>query len=517
MKTGVAKPAAAAKTDMDDAARPILELRAVSKTYGSTTAARDVSFTLFAGEVHALVGENGAGKSTLLNILSGVVRSDLGEILVDGQKRHLLSPRDAQGLGISTVFQELSLASELSVEGNIFAGRLPSRFGLVVTRELTAQTNALFDSLGINIDARSSIGDLPVSSRQIVEIAKAVSLNAHILLLDEPTSALNADEKAALFRLVARLKSGGVGIIYISHHLDEVLTLADRVTVLRDGAVVSTRSCAQTTLDSLVRDMVGRTLDAGLGVDSHKIGETILDVDAVSLDNRARDISMTVKAGEIVAIAGLLGSGSSLLASMLAGLRKPSSGTISVAGRPLYARGMRSVAALGVAYVPPERKSDGLFLDLSISNNMGVTTLRSRSRFGLVDETSLARTVSKWIEQLSIKVSDASRPCRSLSGGNQQKVLLAKWLETTPRLLVVEEPTKGVDISAKRDIHRALRQLASTGVGILLISSDLPEILSLSHRVLIMRQGRMVADLATDETTEQAIVARASGLSGMAA
>ena len=452
MGTGAANQAPATKWEPRNGSEPILELHSVSKSYGSTTAARDVSFALFAGEVHALVGENGAGKSTLLNILSGVIRPDRGDIFIDGQKRHLASPHDAQRFGIGTVFQELSLSRELSVEENIFAGRLPSRFGLVAARELTRRTSALFAALGVAIDPRALVGDLPVSSRQIVEIAKAVSLDARVLLLDEPTSALNADEKEVLFQLVASLKSSGVGIVFISHHLNEVLALADRVTVLRDGAVVSTRPRAQASLDGLVRDMVGRTFEVNQDVTSHVIGEAILNVDSVSLGDRVSGVSMTVGAGEIVAIAGLLGSGGGLLASMIAGLRAPSAGSISIGGRRLHARSIKSAATLGVAYVPPERKSDGLFLDLSVSDNIGVTTLQGRSRFGLVDETSLARTVAKWTAQLSIRVSDARLPCRSLSGGNQQKVLLAKWLKTAPRLFVVEEPTKGVDVAAKRDI-----------------------------------------------------------------
>lgn len=490
----------------------LLEIVGLSKSWGSTQAASSVSFHLAAGEVLALVGENGAGKSTLLNMLSGVVAPDDGKIRMSGQVVALSSPHAAQALGIGTVFQELSLAHNLTVMENIFAGRLPSRFGLVDRKVLRQKTEALFSTLGIFIDPDATVNDLPVSSRQIVEIAKAVSLDAHVLLLDEPTSALNADEKAVLFRLVLSLKAKGVGIIYISHHLEEVIELADRIVVLRDGAVVSIVGRKEATARSLVRDMVGRLINEDATPRTPQTSEKLLEVNAVSRGSAVRDVSLNVRKGEIVALAGLMGSGRGELAEMIVGLTKPSTGSLSVSGRPVSARGLGAAKHLGIGYIPPERKTQGLFLDLSVAANIAAATLQKATRHGFMSQSLLTDLARRHIGRLSIKASRTDVRCRSLSGGNQQKVLLAKWLEMDPKLLVVEEPTKGVDIAAKLDIHRELRRLAASGTGILMVSSDLPEILSLAHRVLVMHHGRIVADLDCRKTTEHEIIAHASGL-----
>jgi ABC-type sugar transport system ATPase subunit len=494
-------------------ARRNLEIDGVSKSWGSTKALSSVSFSVAAGEVVALVGENGAGKSTLMGILSGVTQPDEGEIRLSGRPVRFGSPQSAQAHGIGTVFQELSLAQNLTAMENIFAGRLPSRLGFVDFGALRRRAEALFTSLDLAIDPEARISDLPVSSRQVVEIAKALSLDANFLLLDEPTSALNADEKAALFRLVASLKSRGVGIIYISHHLDEVLQLADRIVVLRDGHVVSVSRRGEADSQSLVRDMVGRIIDAS---DSELVSpraEILLDVRRLSgglVDNA----SFTLRKGEIVALAGLMGSGRSALVEMIVGLMPASSGEIILSGKRMGAGSMAAAKRRGIGYIPPERKTDGLFLDLPLAANIASASLGKLSNGGFVDNSATERLAWRYVERLSIKADDVDIHCRALSGGNQQKVLLAKWLEVGPSLLVVEEPTKGVDIAAKHDIHREMLALAASSTGILLVSSDLPEILSIAHRVLIMHQGRIVADLDCRDATEQAIVAHASGLSG---
>jgi len=489
---------------------PSLELVTVSKSYGSTRASRAVSFEVFQGEVLALIGENGAGKSTLMNLISGVVAPDEGEVRISGKAVHLTSPQEAQSHGIATVFQELSLSTNLSVMENIFAGRAPRRMGFVDWTRMRAEAHALLTQLSLDIDPDMRVGALPMSSRQMVEIAKAISLGANVLLLDEPTSALNADEKQALFQVIETLKSAGTAIVYISHHLDEVIALADRIVVLRDGAVVAVTDTAQATPESLVRDMVGRDIEAAISAEAP--GETqLLAVEGVS-GGGVSDASFSVCAGEIVSIAGLMGAGRSELAQMIVGLARPSAGRITVNGATVDGGGMGASRKKGIAYVPAERKSEGLFLDLSVAANIAVTTLPGSSRFGVVAEGKIRSLARRHVERLSIRLSSPQASVRSLSGGNQQKVLLAKWLEIAPKLLVVEEPTKGVDIGAKYDIHREIKALAASGTAVLIVSSDLPEILSLSHRIIVMHHGRLVADLDARHTTEQEIVAHASGL-----
>jgi ABC-type sugar transport system ATPase subunit len=493
-------------------AEPVLEVANLTKSWGATRALTRVGFGLSTGEVLAIVGENGAGKSTLLGILSGVTQPDEGEIRLYGKAARFASPHAARQSGIGTVFQELSLARNLNVMENIFAGRLPSRFGFIDRAALRRKTNALFASLGLAIDPDAIVGDLPVSSQQIVEIAKAVSLDARVLLLDEPTSALNADEKAALFRVVHALKASGTAIIYISHHLEEVLDLSDRILVLRDGSGVALVDRADVMVEDLVRAMTGRAIGA---VDASRRApekDVLLETSALGNGTDVHDVSFALRRGEIVALAGLMGSGRSALAEMIAGLQPAISGEIRLKGTVVAPRGMTAAKRLGIGYIPPERKTQGLFLDMPVAANVSAATLWRSSRLGLHDGSRVAVVAEGYVTRLAIKSDGVDVHCRALSGGNQQKVLLAKWLEVGPSLLVVEEPTKGVDVGAKQDIHRELLALAASGTGILMVSSDLPEILSLAHRVLVMHQGRIVADLDCLEASEHEIVALASGL-----
>lgn len=491
---------------------PVLDVVGISKSWGATKALTRVDFSLAAGEILAVVGENGAGKSTLLGILSGVTQPDEGEIRRSGETVSFASPHAAQQCGIRTVFQELSLAKNLSVMENIFAGRLPSRFGFVDRAALRVGSSSLFASLGLAIDPSAIVGELPLSSQQIVEIAKAVSLEARVLLLDEPTSALNADEKAALFKLVRSLKAAGTAIIYISHHLEEVLDLADRILVLRDGNAVSLVERREVEVGDLVRAMTGRAIADADAARRPPEAEALLEV--VSLDDGefVRDISFSVRRGEIVALAGLMGSGRSALAEIVVGLRPRVQGRMKLGDTAIAPRSLPAAKRLGIGYIPPERKTQGLFLDMPVAANVSAATLWRSSRFGAHDGARADRVAKDYVSRLAIKAGGVDVHCRALSGGNQQKVLLAKWLEVGPSLLVVEEPTKGVDVGAKQDIHRELLALVASGAGILMVSSDLPEILSLAHRVIVMHRGRIVADLDCRETSEHEIVALASGL-----
>jgi ABC-type sugar transport system ATPase subunit len=496
---------------------PLLEIRNISKAYGATQALDNVSLAVYAGEVHAVVGENGAGKSTLINVVSGVVRPDVGEIRFAGRVARIDSPNTAQQLGIGTVHQELSLAELLTVAENIFAARLPSQHGFIDWKNLKVKTRAIFESLELSLDPEKKVGDLPISSRQLVEIAKALSLDAKLLLLDEPTSALSANERDALFRLIRRLRAKGIGIIYISHHLSEIISLADRITVLRDGAAVATHEAGSATPESLVKDMVGRLIASTSASKARRISKPLLETRSITSPGAFSDVSFTIHSGEIIGLAGLLGSGRSALASCLAGLRPQSKGDIFLSGERVQLTSLRQAMELGIGYIPADRKTEGLFLEMSVGDNISSASLEKFSdAVGLFDKHKRDATSHRYIQSLSIRCNGPRTRCGTLSGGNQQKVLLAKWFETRPRLLILDEPTKGVDVAAKSDIHSWLQKLAANGTAILLVTSDLPEVLALSHRILVMHREHIATSLMPDATSEQEIIAFASGLRELA-
>jgi ABC-type sugar transport system ATPase subunit len=489
----------------------LLSTEGISKRFGATLALSDVSFEISAGEIHALVGENGAGKSTLMNILSGVVQPDGGTILLDGAAISIASPKHAQMLGIATVFQELSLTGAVSVGENIFAGRAPSRFGLVDWAKLRRDAEALLAELGISLDVRQALARASISVRQMVEFAKAISLNARILLLDEPTAALSPVEVERLFALIRRLAARGLGIVYISHHLPEILQIADRVTVLRDGRVVAKRSPHDTNQGALVRDMVGREVAAWTRPRNKKPEHTLLETRNLTRRGEFHAIDLTIGAGEIVGVAGLMGSFRSELARTLCGVLAPSAGEIVLRERPVKWRGLAHAKRERVAYLPEDRKTDGLFLDLSVTENVTAASLSKLARRGLYSRARSERAARGAIVALGIKASNPAHPVRELSGGNQQKTLLARWLETNPEIIIVDEPTRGVDIAAKHEIHATLARLADDGAGILVISSDLIELIALSDRILVMHAGRIAGEVDPISTSEEEIIALASG------
>ena len=495
---------------MEDA--PLIAVSGLTKSFGATRALDDVSLELAAGEVHALIGENGAGKTTLMNVLSGVVQPDAGQVRLLGRPVSIASPKHAQNLGIATVFQELSLTSEVSIAENIFAGRAPTRFGLIDWRRLSRDASALLAELGIELDVLRPLGDASVSVRQMVEIAKAISLDARILLLDEPTAALSPVEADRLFAVIRKLTSRGFGVIYVSHHLSEVLRIADRITVLRDGRVTARRKPGETDQDRLVRDMVGRQLSEWSRRRTGQRGGALLEARRLSRDGEFRDVDLTVSAGEIVGVAGLIGSFRGALGRTLCGILAPSTGEILLHGKPVRWTGIAHAVRERVAYVPEDRKANGLFPDLSLTANVIAASLPKQAWCGIHSPHRATRVASAAISKLDIKAHSPKSPVRTLSGGNQQKTLLARWLETNPELLIVDEPTRGVDIAAKHEIHALLARLAESGVGILLISSDAMELIALSDRILVMRAGRIVGEVDGLAATEEGIVALASGL-----
>jgi rhamnose transport system ATP-binding protein len=497
---------------------PALTLRNVSKFFPGVCALDDVSFDVRPGEVHALLGENGAGKSTLIKIISGVYPPDAGGMQVNGREVHFAHPGEAQSQGIATIYQEFSLYPELTVAENIFSGHMPrGLFGSALDWAKAAREAAkLLESLDASdLDVRARVGTLSVGNRQRVEIAKALSRRARILILDEPTAVLTQHDTERLFGIIRRLRAQQVAIIYISHRLEEIFTVADRVTVLRDGKPVGFRKAAETNETELIRMMVGRALaqepSPHVGTASAS-GPVILRAKNLARKPLLRDASIEIRKGEIVGLAGLIGSGRSELAQAIFGVAPPESGTIEVDDREVRIHRPEDAVALGIAYVPEDRQRQGLITAMTVGQNIGLTRLRQLLRGPFLDFQAEDRLASEYIETLRIRTPHSRQLVRNLSGGNQQKVVVAKWLATKPRLLIVDEPTRGIDVGARAEIHRLLDSLArDEGMAILVISSDLPEIFRISDRICVMREGYLVAEFPRRNATEEAILGAAIG------
>ena len=510
---------------------PVLQVREVVKTFPGVRALDRVSFDLAKGEVHALVGENGAGKSTLMHILGGVYAADSGSILLDGTKVTFADPHSAARHGISVVFQELSLSVNLSIAENVFANRHPVRFANMIDwRELHEQTRLLLDLFDWDVDPATPVGELPTAQQQVVEILKAIARKPRVLILDEPTSSLTTAETQLLFRNVRRLKDEGQSVIYISHHLSEVFELADRVSVLRDGKHVATDQIGEVTEDDLVRKMVGRELVDMYGSRADAIGgaggatapalgsgpvgpRECFRIEKAQCAGTFHDVSLSVGKGEIVGIAGLAGAGRTELGRAIFGAEQLDGGRMFLEGKPVSIRCCGDAIANRIAYLSEDRKGDGLFLDMSIRENCVAPSLgKFADRLGMMDDSAVAGFAKTAADRFGIVTPSTDQQVGLLSGGNQQKVLLAMWIGIRPRFLVADEPTRGVDVGAKSEIYSILRKLAAEGVGILLISSDLPEILGLSDRILVMRQGTVAGEFTREEATEESIIACAAGV-----
>jgi rhamnose transport system ATP-binding protein len=492
---------------------PILEVREIEKSFPGVRALSGVSFDVRPGEVHALLGENGAGKSTLIKIMSGVYEPDAGSILVDGKPVRFSTPDDARRARVATIYQELLLFPELSVAENIFLGHAPrAQAGRVDWRAMRAKAQRLLDSLEIDDLAPDQIvGVLSVGNRQRVEILRALSHDARILIMDEPTAALTESDVTRLFDVVRRLKQRGVGIVYISHRLDEIYAIADRVTVLRDGAYVGTRHVADTNAAGLVQMMVGRRIDNLFPKTPAPIGEPVLEARDLVRMPLTKGVSLTVRAGEIVGLAGLVGSGRSELAQTLFGMTPAESGEIRLNGATVRIDSPGSARAKGIAYVPEDRAAQGLVRAMSVLHNFSLAALGSLSRGGFIDRAGERRMADEGVRRFAVKTSSVDEIAARLSGGNQQKIVLGKWLANNPKLLILDEPTRGIDVGAKAEIHRLMSQLAGQGVAILMISSELPEVLGMSDRVLVMREGRLVAEFDRAHATSEAVGAAMMG------
>ena len=497
-------------------ADPVLRTEHVVKQFGPVLALGGVSLDLYPGQVHALIGENGAGKSTLMRVLSGLERPDAGRVVLRAESVVLRSPAEAQRLGIGMVHQELNLVDELTVADNLFLGReRVDRLRLVRGRATRRAAAEALARVGCDVRPSARVGTLSIAEKQLVEIAKAVSTDASVLILDEPTAVLGGPEVAALFALIGRLRSAGVAIVYISHLLPEVLAIADRVTVLRDGRVVETLdrdSALAAGEHGLAGRMVGRPMASHFPPRDPVPADApvALDVFGLSVPGRVADVSFSVRAGEVLGFAGLVGAGRTEVAEAICGLRRKSAGVVAVDSEILHVRSVRDAMAAGLAYLSEDRKATGLVLPMSVTAN---TTLPTLPRYGrLLRKRAEAATARRRVAELSIKVRNVGDPVASLSGGNQQKVALAKWLEAAPKVLVIDEPTRGVDVGAKEQIYQLIRGLTRAGMGCILISSELNEVLALSHRVAVMRAGRLVATLDAAEATESSVMRLAAGV-----
>lgn len=492
---------------------PLLEARDISKTFPGTRALDHVNFQVAAGEVHALVGENGAGKTTFMMILAGVLQPDEGAILWDGQAVRLSDPRMAQGLGIGTVFQELSLVPGLSIAENIFLNRAPARtiLGLVEWDRVHDEAHAALTPLGIDVDPAVPVKALGMGARQMVEIAKALSLRCRILLLDEPTSALSPSEVERLFTAIRSLRDQGLGIVFITHRIAEVFQVADRVVVLRDGHHVGTFEISAVTPGQVVNYMVGRTLGKAMRPPQPSRAVPLLEVSGLSRPPVLQDVSFSLYPGEILGVAGLPGSGREEIGRVLFGLERPLTGTLRLDGSPLPTGSPEEALRTGIGYLPPDRRTLGLFLRMPVKDNIVVTALNQITRNGIVDDAQAATIAARYVDRLQIRTPSVSQTVGRLSGGNQQKVALSKWLLTPLRILIADGPTIGVDVGARQEIHRLLHQLATDGMAVLLLSTDLPELLGLSHRIMVMNGGRVAGMLSADEASEERVMTLAAG------
>jgi len=495
------------------AATPILEMQHISRRFGQFYALKDVSLTVYSGEVHALMGENGAGKSTLMKILAGAYTASGGTILIDGKPHPIRGPKDALAAGITLIYQEINLAPNLTVAENIFLGSELHRGGLVRRTQMAEEAQKVIDRLGAQFRATDRVMTLSIAEQQQVEIARALHRNSRILVMDEPTAALSSRETDHLFGLIKRLRGEGMAIIYISHRMAEIYALSDRVSVLRDGEYVGSLTRDTLNATELVRMMVGRPLSDLFNKEAQPgtPGAVRLAVEALTDGGKVHPCTLNVRAGEIVGLAGLVGAGRSELASLIFGVHPATGGQILIDGKPVSIRSPRDAIALGIGFLTENRKEQGLFLELAAHENIVMATLGRDARYGLLNRSKGRDITGDAIRALNIRVPHAQVRAGGLSGGNQQKLLISRWVAIGPRILLLDEPTRGVDVGAKSEIYRMMNQMAQQGVAILMISSELPEIVGMSDRVYVMREGALAGELAAPEISQENIMALATG------
>lgn len=500
-------------TQPNTSAVPALEMRHISKQYPGVRALDDVSLTVHEGEIHALLGENGAGKSTLMKILAGAETKDSGEILLSGHTAHIDSPQKAMSLGISIIYQEFNLVPYLSAGENIFLGREPRALlpGFVDFRTLYRRSQEVLDRLGVRLDAHAPVYRLSVAQQQMVEIAKATSKQARIIIMDEPSATLTEHELQALFTLIRQLKAEGVSIVYISHRLEEVFEICDRATIMRDGHVIATEPVANLTREQIIRLMVGRELKEAIPKVPAETGPPALSVKHLTRRGVLHDISFEVRQGEILGLAGLVGAGRTETARAIFGADPIDGGTIEVFGKPVRIRSPQDAIHYGIGLVTEDRKQQGLVLGMAVRENNTLAHLDALATLGFIRMREERQVAEKFRSNLGIKTPSIEQVTQNLSGGNQQKVVLAKWLFTGSKVLIFDEPTRGIDVGAKSEIYKLMNELAAQGVAILMISSELPEVLGMSDRILVMHEGRIMGELSRAEATQEKIMHLATG------
>jgi len=491
---------------------PIIELREIAKHFGGVQALRGVDMSLFPGEVHALVGENGAGKSTLVKILAGIHRPDAGALKIGGEVVELRSPTQAQALGIAVVQQEPMLFPDLDVAENVFMGRHPrDRFGRVDWKRIYREVDQLFASLDVSLSSHMPVQGLSVAEQQLVEIAKALSLQARVLVLDEPTAALSSHEVEELFAVVKQLRERGVAILFVSHRLEEVFRIADRVTVFRDGTHIITAPISAMNTEEIIKHMVGRELSNLFPKGEAEIGDVVLEVRHLTRAGVFADVGFQLRRGEILGFAGLVGAGRTEVARVLFGIDRAESGEVWLKGKKLRIRSPQQAMDNGIAYVPEDRHQQGLVMNFSIASNVTLPILQQVSRLGLINPRREQKIAGEYSRQLHIHSTGVEQLVNALSGGNQQKVVLSKWLATNPSVLILDEPTRGIDVGAKAEVHRIISDLAAGGLAIILISSELPEVLAMADRVLVLHEGRVTGTFARSEATQERVMFAATG------
>ncbi len=490
---------------------PRLLLEDVRKSFGPVVALRSSSLTVHPGSIHALVGENGAGKSTLIKIVAGVHRRDSGRFLLDGEPRDFCSTAESKAAGVAVIYQEPTLFPDLSVTENIFMGRPIMGSGRRIDRAaMYAETERLFAGLGVRIDPRRPGRGLSIADQQIIEIAKAISLDAKLLIMDEPTAALSGVEVERLFAVARNLRDEGRALVFISHRFDEVFSLCDMLTVMRDGEYVATHRVADTTVDAVVAEMVGREVGELFPKTPAEVGAPVLEVEGLTSVGVFHDVSFTVRAGEIVGLAGLVGAGRSEIARAVFGVDGYDSGTVRLHGKVVPKRNPRASIRAGMAFIPEDRRKQGLVTEASVARNVAGVIRNGLTKAGVLTAAAENRAVAPWAAKLEVKTSALDMEAATMSGGNQQKVVIAKWLATDPSLLFIDEPTRGIDVGTKAEVHRLLSELAGQGLAVLMISSELPEVLGMADRVLVVCEGRITADIPREEATPEAVMVAAT-------
>ncbi|RFA34028.1 D-xylose ABC transporter ATP-binding protein [Virgibacillus dokdonensis] len=493
---------------------PFVQMNNISKAFSGNKVLQQVDFTVNRGEIHALMGENGAGKSTLVKILTGIYTKDQGNIYVQGKQMTFSGPKHAEAYGISVIHQELNIIPHLTVAENMFLGKelTYGKTGILNRREIRRRTAEALTNLGVHdIKAEQLAGELSIGKQQMVEIAKALTTNAELIIMDEPTAALTDHEIENFFRVIKNLQADGVSIVYISHRMEEIFEICDRITVLRDGQYIGTKATPHTSFEEIVKMMVGRELGERYPARNHAIGEIVFQVKNLQLANYFRNISFSVREGEILGVAGLMGAGRSEVMEAIFGYRKLDRGTIELNGRQVVIKHPRDAVNAGIGFITEDRKSKGLIIHASIKENIALPNLRALSKCGVIHKSKEKQCISELMLKLQVRATNEAQEVKSLSGGNQQKVVIAKWLAIQPRVLILDEPTRGVDIGAKKEIYTMMNELSKEGVAIIMISSELPEVLGISDRVMVMHEGEITAFIDREEADQETIMTAATG------